>query len=140
MALKLTTGHLVSERPGAVRLPRQVAAATVLQADPKHRAACGAARSDRLLDPALLHPERNFTPTKQHRGVSSPRAAGITAHLDQIPHAAILEVCDRKLASVGMQAPSTRSASGRSRARGRTAAQIRCVSSTGQWEYRSEGD
>jgi hypothetical protein len=49
----------VSERPRAVRLLRQVAAAAILQADLEHPAPRGAARSDRLLDPAPLHPDRD---------------------------------------------------------------------------------
>jgi hypothetical protein len=79
----------VSERPRAVRLLRQAAAAAVLQADQEHPAARGAARSDRLLDPAPLHPDRHLTPAEQHRprGLLAP-AAGIAAHLDQVTHAA----------------------------------------------------
>jgi hypothetical protein len=57
----LTTGRRQIERPRAVRLLRQAAAAAVLQSDLEQPAARGAARPDRLLDPAPLYPDRHLT-------------------------------------------------------------------------------
>jgi hypothetical protein len=77
------------EGPRAVRLLRQAAAAPVLQADLEQPAAPSAAGSDRLLDPAPLHPDRDLTPAEQQRprGLIAP-AAGIAADLDPVTHAA----------------------------------------------------
>src|SRR5215216_5038536 len=63
----LTTVRRVRKRPRTIRLLRQAVAAAILQLDLEHPAAArAAARSDRLLDPATLDPQRHLTTAEQH--------------------------------------------------------------------------
>jgi hypothetical protein len=60
----------------------------ILQSDLEHPAALATARSDRLLNPATLHPQRHLTPAEQHhpRGLVAA-ATGIAADLHPVRHA-----------------------------------------------------
>ena len=86
----LMTVRRVSKRPRTVRLLRQAAAAAILQLDLEHPAAVrAAARSDRLLDPATLHPDRHLTPAEHHHAWGLVAAAtGIAVHLHPVMYAA----------------------------------------------------
>src|SRR4029450_13533212 len=56
----------VSKRPRSIRLLRQAAAAAILQPDLEHPAALAPTRSDRLLGPGTLDPQRHLMPAEQH--------------------------------------------------------------------------
>jgi hypothetical protein len=76
------------KRPRTIRLLRQAAAAAILQLDLEHPAALATGRSDRLLDPATLDPQRHLTPAEQHYPRCLVAAAtGIAADLHPVRHA-----------------------------------------------------
>ena len=85
----LMTVRRVRKRPRTIRLLRQAPAAAILQLDLEDPAALATAGSDRLLDPAPLHPQRHLTPAEQHypRGLLAS-ATGIAVHLHPVMHAA----------------------------------------------------
>src|SRR5918993_555536 len=89
----LTTVRRVRKRPRTIRLLGQAAAAAILQLDLEHPAALATGRSDRLLDPATLDPQRHLTPAEQHhpRGLLAA-ATGIAAHLHPVRHATNLRL------------------------------------------------
>src|SRR4029453_8166321 len=78
----------VSKRPRTIRLLRQAAGAGILHPDLEHPAALAAPRSDRLLEPATLDPQRHLMPAEQHhpRGLVAS-ATGIAADLHPVRHA-----------------------------------------------------